>query len=60
MAHHMRLLCCELRLSFTDIRHGVEHSVLHKNADCSAYEGGEEVDVDVIACAVEAPGDEVA
>lgn len=47
--------CSELRLSLTVIRYGVEHSILHENADCSAYEGGEEVNVDVIACAVETP-----
>lgn len=49
-------LCSELRLSLVVIRYGVEHCVLHENADCPTYEGGEEVNVDVIACAVEAPG----
>jgi len=56
MVYHMGLLCSELRLSLTVIRYGVEHSVLHENADRPAYEGGEEVNVDVIACAVETPG----
>lgn len=51
----MRLRCSELRLSLSVFRYGVEHSVLHENADCSTYEGGEEVNVDVIACAVETP-----
>lgn len=51
--YHVRLLCWVLRL--TAIRDGVKHSVLHKNADCSTYEGGEEVDVYVVACAVETP-----
>lgn len=51
----MGLLCSEFRLSLTVIRYGVEHCVLHENADCPTYEGGEEVNVDVIACAVEAP-----
>lgn len=49
----MGLLWSEL--SITVVRYGVEHGVLHKNADCSTYEGGEQVDVDVIACAVETP-----
>lgn len=52
----MGLLCSELRLSIAVFRYGVEDSVLHKNADCSTYEGGEEVNVDVVACAVETPG----
>lgn len=34
-------------------RHGVEDGVLDKDADRSAYEGGEEVNVDVIPRAVE-------
>lgn len=51
----MGLLCSEFRLSLTVIRYGVEHCVLHENADRSTYEGGEEVNVDVIARAVEAP-----
>lgn len=45
----------ELSLSITVIRYGVEHSVLHENADCSTYEGCEEMNVDVITCAVETP-----
>lgn len=45
----------ELSLSITVIRYGVEHSVLHENADCSTYEGGEEMYVYVITCAVETP-----
>lgn len=51
----MGLLSCELRLSFTVIRYGVEHSVLHKDADGSTDERGEEMNVDVIASAVETP-----
>lgn len=51
----MGLLSCKAGLSFTAIRYGVEHSVLHKDADRSTDEGGEEVNVDVIACAVETP-----
>lgn len=53
--YHMRLLCSESRLSLTVIRYRVEHCVLHEDADSSTYEGGEEVNVDVIACAVQAP-----
>lgn len=33
----------------------VEHHVLHEDAHRPADEGGEEVDVDVVACAVQAP-----
>lgn len=57
MVYHVGLLCSELRLGCLTavLRYGVEHSVLHKNADCSTYEGGEEVDVDVVTCAVETP-----
>lgn len=51
----MRLLCCELLLIFILVRYRVEHGVFHKNAHGSTYEGGEEVDVDVVACAVETP-----
>lgn len=51
----MGLQCRELRLRATVIRYGVEHCVLHENAACSTYEGGEEVNVDVITCAVETP-----
>lgn len=51
----MGLLCSEARLSPAVIRYGVEHSVLHEDAHCSTYEGGEQVNVDVIACAVETP-----
>lgn len=47
--------CHELRLSVAVIRYGVEHCVLHEDADCSTYEGGEEVNVDVIARAVQTP-----
>ena len=39
------------------VSHSVEHSVLHEDADCSAHEGGEEVDVDVVPGAVETPGE---
>lgn len=35
------------------IWHGVEHGILHENADGATYEGGEEVNVNVITCAVE-------
>lgn len=47
--------CHELRLGVAVIRYGVEHCILHEDADCSTYEGGEEVNVDVIACAVQTP-----
>lgn len=55
IVYHRGLLCSELRLRLSVFRYGVEHSVLHENADCSTYEGGEEVNVDVIAGAVETP-----
>ena len=51
--YHRGLLCSEFRLSV--FRYGVQHSVLHENADSSTDEGGEEVNVDVIASAVETP-----
>lgn len=52
----MGLHCRELSVfSVAVIRYGVEHCVLHENANCSKDEGGEEVNVDVIACAVETP-----
>lgn len=51
----MGLLCGETSLVVPVFRHGVEHGVLHKDADCSADEGGEEVNVDVITRAVKAP-----
>ena len=35
----------------------VEHHVLHEDAHRPADEGGEEVDVDVVACAVQAPAE---
>lgn len=52
LVYHWRLLVCEAR-SATVVRHGIEDGVLHKDADRSAYEGGKEVNVDVITCAVE-------
>lgn len=55
--YHMRPLCCECRVSFTAVRYGVEHGIFHKNAHCSTDEGGEQVNVDVIACTVETPGE---
>ena len=36
------------------VRHGVEHGVLHEDADRPTHEGREEVDVDVVPRAVEA------
>lgn len=55
----MGLQRCELRrLIDAVIRHVVENSVLHKDADGSAYEGGEEVNVDVVTGAVETPEEE--
>lgn len=55
----MGLQCCELRhLINAVIRHVVENSVLHKDADRSTYEGGEEVNVDVVTGAVETPEEE--
>lgn len=41
------------KLGSAVVSDGVEHAVLHKNANSSTNEGGEEVNVDVIACAVE-------
>lgn len=56
VSYHMGLQCCELsRLINAVIRHVVENSVLHKDADGSTYEGGEEVNVDVVTGAVETP-----
>lgn len=48
----MGLHGCEV-WSVTVLGHGVEDGVLDKNADRPAYEGGEEVNVDVITRAVE-------
>lgn len=53
----MRSLCCERRVSFIAVRYGVEHSIFHKNAHCSKDEGGKKVNMDVIACTVETPGE---
>lgn len=59
VSYHMGLQCCELRwLINAVIRHVVENSVLHKDADGSTYEGGEEVNVDVVTGAVETPEEE--
>lgn len=56
VSYHMGLQCCELSPFINAvIRHVVENSVLHKDADCSTYEGGEEVNVDVVTGAVETP-----
>lgn len=55
----MGLQCRELRRFINAvIRHVVENSVLHKDADRSTYEGGEEVNVDVVTGAVETPEEE--
>lgn len=51
--YHVWLLPRELKLHPVVVRHGVEHGVLHKNTDRSTNEGGEQVNVDVVACAVE-------
>lgn len=59
VSYHMGLQCCELRrLINAVIRHVVENSVLHKDADRSTYEGGEKVNVDVVTGAVETPEEE--
>lgn len=57
--YHVLLLSHELGFSFCTLTgHRVEHGVLHKDADGSAYEGSEEVHVDVVAGAVE-PSEEL-
>lgn len=55
LVYHVGPFCCERRVSFVAVGHGVEHSVLHKDAHSSTDEGGEEVNVNVITCTVEAP-----
>lgn len=52
LVYHLGLHGCEVG-SVTVVRHGVEDGVLDENAEGSAYEGGEEVNVDVISRAVE-------
>lgn len=52
VVHHLGLCGCEV-WSVGVIRQGVEDNILDKNADRSAYVGGEQVNVDVITRAME-------
>lgn len=54
--YHRSLSNCPI-LQFAVICDGVKNGVFHKYTDCSAYEWGEEVNVDVVTGAMETSGE---